>query len=379
MKKNYIYLFFECLVFVILLLNLFVSKSINTIIIFLVLGMLGIFSIKFNKFKRVKIGKQKNYIIVTILMSLLFMTLYYYLGLQSSYEVNYSYISKGYISHITWVITLLIVIETEVIRYIHYSKKEEDSKYNISDILLFVIFVLLDVILSQKAYEFNGITQLYSLFSTVILGSIFKNILLNYISGKGAYLACFAYRLIVDLYIFVMPFIPKLNELVEAIIFIVFPYLLYNLMRDINYETSIKDVRDKKNIGNRLVTCVWTVLLVIFIVLISGLFKYTMIAIGSESMSGVIDKGDAIIYKKIDPKEYEIKKGDIVVFRHNDVTFVHRIDKIYDTDGVVLYRTKGDANDYVDTWTTYPEDIEGVVITTIKWIGIPSVFISELF
>jgi signal peptidase len=103
-----------------------------------------------------------------------------------------------------------------------------------------------------------------------------------------------------------------------------------------------------------------------------------MIAIGSGSMSPKIDKGDAVIYEKFDGKNMP-KKGQILVFHKNKKIIVHRIVDVVDiNDKEKIYYTKGDNNDSPDGYPIEIKDIVGVVKTRIKYIGIPSVYISEL-
>ena len=80
--------------------------------------------------------------------------------------------------------------------------------------------------------------------------------------------------------------------------------------------------------------------------LMSCKFQYGMLVIGSGSMSGEIEKGDAIIYRQY--KEKDIAIGDIVVFEKDNSRIVHRIVDIKQSDGIVKYYTKGDALDHMD-------------------------------
>jgi len=43
-----------------------------------------------------------------------------------------------------------------------------------------------------------------------------------------------------------------------------------------------------------------------------------MLAVGSESMTGAINKGDAIIYEKY-KKNDALKEGEVIVFKKNDI------------------------------------------------------------
>ena len=63
----------------------------------------------------------------------------------------------------------------------------------------------------------------------------------------------------------------------------------------------------------KVLSMVLTMFLIFVVALISGVFKYKMIAIGSDSMNPIYYRGDAIIYEK----DTDIQKGDILVFEYD--------------------------------------------------------------
>ena len=122
----------------------------------------------------------------------------------------------------------------------------------------------------------------------------------------------------------------------------------------------------------------------IIVMLVSREFTYSMIAIGSGSMTGEFSKGDAIIYKRYDKKSSTISSqklvnGDIIVFNMKDRVVVHRIHDIYSLYGEDVYITKGDANESIDDWVVTQDDIIDVVKKKIKFIAWPSVWLTENF
>ena len=104
-----------------------------------------------------------------------------------------------------------------------------------------------------------------------------------------------------------------------------------------------------------------------------------MIAIGSGSMTGTINKGDAIIYQVYDEDKMDLKEGDVIVFNKQNVSIVHRIIKVYSIDGKDAYQTKGDANESADNWIVSQEEVQGIVKKRIILIAWPSVLLNELF
>ena len=104
-----------------------------------------------------------------------------------------------------------------------------------------------------------------------------------------------------------------------------------------------------------------------------------MIAIGSGSMTGSINKGDAVIYKTYNKEEDELEAGDVLVFYKKNKIIVHRIVKKYTIYGKEVYQTKGDANKSADNWVVEEDEVIGVVNQRIPLIAWPSVTLNALF
>ena len=110
--------------------------------------------------------------------------------------------------------------------------------------------------------------------------------------------------------------------------------------------------------------------------LVSCQFKYGILVIGSGSMTGTINKGDVIIYERLDET---VEIGDIIVFKSNDIRVIHRVIDKKDTGTVVKYFTKGDANPEIDEGYRVEEDIIGKVRARIPYIGEITLMINGIF
>ena len=102
-----------------------------------------------------------------------------------------------------------------------------------------------------------------------------------------------------------------------------------------------------------------------------------MIAIASNSMVPIYERGDAIIFEKID-KHY-LENDDIIVFKKNDILVAHRIVKTKEVSSKLYFYTKGDANNSVDVEMVSEDEVLGIVRRVVKYIGYPTVWINELF
>ena len=114
-----------------------------------------------------------------------------------------------------------------------------------------------------------------------------------------------------------------------------------------------------------------------------GLFMVAMgtptpiVVVTSESMEPTIYMGDLLIIQA--RAQEDIHLLDIVVYQdttyHPDGPIVHRIVMIEEIHGVTYYTTRGDNNSANDEGVRTYEEIVGVVIMTIPWVGHISLFL----
>ena len=95
-------------------------------------------------------------------------------------------------------------------------------------------------------------------------------------------------------------------------------------------------------------------------------------------MKDVYQRGDAVlIYKYNKNSVSKINTGDILVYRYNDTVITHRVVDKYYSDGHIVFRTKGDNNKTVDNNVVLDDDVKGIVINKIKYIGYPTILLQE--
>jgi len=273
----------------------------------------------------------------------------------------------------------IIIMVTELIRYmLSLIETRKQRKYLTTGIIMLLNYVLIDMTIASRVYLLNTYSQVCEFFCIFFVQSVAKNLLLNNLSKKYGYSPCLYYRLFMELYLFILPIKPKLNNFIEAVIFLIFPYIVYIILQELTEKRKVQLSKSKNKtecIGNIIAI----VLVAILVMLVSCEFKYGMLAVGSESMTGTINKGDAIIYKKYE-KETPLKEGQVIVFRKNNVMIIHRITKSYKIDDQEeVYQTKGDANKNNDNWLVKQKEVVGTVDTRILWVAWPSVLLNEIF
>ena len=357
--------------------NIYISKSINFVFTFLVLLGMLLVSIFLFGYRRVDKRDYKYKLVLVAGLTFLLQSALYLVATKTGYTANYSSMFKSYVEKNIILLVFLSVSLREVIRYLIVNIKVRTKWQKlIVHMLLITMCVFVDLAIAPKIYTFTTFTLVYEFIAMFLIPSIAKNILLNYLSKIGGYFLTFVYILIMDLYIYFLPVKPDLNMLLEAVVLLVFPYVVYNYVNQLNNKKTVIKKKEKKK-ENKLVTIISTIIFAILVCLVSREFKYSMIGIGSGSMTGTINKGDAVIYKRYEKGEN--LKDRVIVFKRNNVMIVHRVFKAYSLDGEYVYQTKGDNNESADNWLVEEKDIIGTVERRVPLIAWPSVILGEIF
>lgn len=379
MIKFLVQMLLEIVLFGLLFFNVFVLKSLDLTIPLVIVAAFLILLLTIIRYRKPTSRRTSDIVFVVLGMGSVMLGLIYLIGFYEGFNISYSVIYKSYIKTSTWVMTFAIVFMTEIIRYLVASVDGgRQKKYILLNFIMLLDFVLIDLSIATRTYDLTSFNQFYEFFGLIVIQSISKNILLNYLSKKYGYVPCLFYRLLMDLYVYFLPITPKLNTFIEAVLFLIFPYLIYVVVKDLT-EKKKKEPARKNRVLERITSIGLTAVFAILVILVSREFEYAMVAIGSESMHGQINKGDAVIYKRYS-KADELKVGDVIVFTKSNMMIVHRIVEVYPLDDdEYAYQTKGDANASVDNWIVTQNDIIGTVKQRVLWIAWPSVLLNELF
>ncbi len=266
---------------------------------------------------------------------------------------------------------ILIIVFTELFRYV-FIGANKDKKVFIY--IMTILLICLETVISIGVLKSYDAESVFHAFASIFLPCVVKNIVLTYLCYHVGYKVPLLYRLVVDTYIFFVPIVPNLGEYINSMIFISLPILIYMS------SFGLIDDRTKKlepvfnNDNFTLLDIPIAAVLIIMICLISGFFTYTMMGVGSDSMTPKINKGDAVVMRKITDKTV-IKKGEIVAYQKDKKVIVHRVYKI-NKNGTFV--TKGDANNTPDKSAVKRKQIKGVVKFKIPFIAYPTLWFNDL-
>ena len=369
MKKYFVYilellLFVSAIIFSIFYKNDFLLKI--SIIVITIVYLLEYGFHKDNSYLKPLVTR----IVISCLLS--FLIIIYSIGLFTGFNNTVLKFNFNYLFSVVF-LGLVTTILLELMRYV-ICKNSTVSKKPI--VLFTIIMMVLNIITEINGYNLSETEGIFVFISVVVLPVISRELLCSYLAYKVSYLPALIFKLVISLYEFVMPIIPDLGYYLYASfnIFLVF-FIYFISSKSIDYAEKAKVYVNKST--RRVIYIPILVFLLLIVLLISGLLKYKMIAIGSDSMVPAYGRGDAVIYVKADAED--VKKDDIVVFVKEGIIVTHRAVGVTKNGNEILIRTKGDANNAPDNFTLKGSDVLGIVEYRVKYIGYPTVWINELF
>ena len=369
MKKYFVYilellLFVSAIIFSIFYKNDFLLKI--SIIVITIVYLLEYGFHKDNSYLKPLVTR----IVISCLLS--FLIIIYSIGLFTGFNNTVLKFNFNYLFSVVF-LGLVTTILLELMRYV-ICKNSTVSKKPI--VLFTIIMMVLNIITEINGYNLSETEGIFVFISVVVLPVISRELLCSYLAYKVSYLPALIFKLVITLYEFVMPIIPDLGYYLYASfnIFLVF-FIYFISSKSIDYAEKAKVYVNKST--RRVIYIPILVFLLLIVLLISGLLKYKMIAIGSDSMVPAYGRGDAVIYVKANAED--VKKDDIVVFVKEGIIVTHRAVGVTKNGNEILIRTKGDANNAPDNFTLKGSDVLGIVEYRVKYIGYPTVWINELF
>lgn len=319
----------------------------------------------------VKIRLNVNKRQVIYFITIIFITIGIYIALGCMYEFSKTPYSHKIISILKNIIIQIIpIIGIETLRIAIIAKNKNNK-------MLVVIITILLILLQINYYTLEDLysnkEELFRYICSNIAPIIIYNIIYSYFILKNMYLFAISYRVLEKLFVLLMPIFPNVDWYVTGSISILLSIFMYLLFK-------YKYLKEKESLIGKLSYIVTFVLALMLVCFMIGIFKYEPICILSNSMTPVYEIGDVVIFKKMTNYELNnISKDSIIVYTKDDRNIAHRVINIIKTDDRTLYQTKGDSNNTADTGLVQIEQIKGVYIFHIKYIGFPSVWLYKYF
>lgn len=377
MKKGYNrIIIIEAVLLIFLLFNSFVFKIANAYVVTGIMLPFLILMFVIMGYEKDSFRNKKDVLLNMSIILLAYYFITYFLGLFSGFvKTSYS-LSIINIIRNTFPVILMIIV-CELLRYEVFTK----SKGNMFCIIFgCILFIMVDVNLSVHLYDVTTALGLTKMICLVVFPSITKNVFLTFLTLKVGYKSAIFYRFVTELNTYIFPIFPDFGEYINVLLKTVLPIIMMTKINNMfNYYEQRKIKTSRYNNRNLILYSFITFWLLVIVILTSGLFTYQALTIGSGSMSPRIEKGDVVVLKRVKSDNIKtLKKGDILVFNHDNKIIVHRIIKKVNVDGSYSFITKGDHNNARDGWIVKSSDVIGIVEFRIRWIGMSTVALNEL-
>ena len=352
-----------------LLLVCFISNDVASNIAFAV--VCSVFAILFfiKVKKRSILAVEKRQVVVLMAaIAIIVITAYYLTGLAFGFQevlLSPRYLWKYVLPFI------VIVFASELIRSVIIAQKNK-----ITDIIFYFVFVALDAAVIYQRGEAITFDKFIDLVAMIIIPSLVANVLYHHLSSKYGMFPPAIFRTVMLIYPYLIPIKPDMPAAMLLLFRPLVYFAVFLLVSKLYAKRSFTKSRHKTLI-TVCVSVLLVALLTSFMALLSCRFRYGLMLVGSESMEGAISKGDGVIYEQYEGQA--IEEDQIIVFKMYNTTYIHRVVEIEHVDGVMKIYTKGDANEDVDPGFRTTDDIVGVTISNIKYIGYPAVWGRMLF
>jgi signal peptidase I len=370
-KDKLIEYIFSISLCIILFFNLFVLNIFNNKYVFAIFLLIYLVVVlKFIKPKKADSINKKKVILFMTIFAILYIIFLYIVGIfVGFYENPVGFNLKGIYK---WILPLsAIIVATELIRNLFLTRENKKATF-----IATIGLILIEVSTYIDLYTTLKLDTILALIGYVILHSISVNLLCNYIVRKYGYIPNIVYRIITSIYIYILPIIPDIYLFFQSVFRIIYPYIIY-LVIDYAFTTDNFKLALKNKKTNIISLLISIILVFSIVLLVSCKFRYGIMVVGSSSMTGSINKGDAVIFEQY--RGQELEEGQVIIFYKDNIQTIHRIEDIQLLNGETIYYTKGDNNQQKDDGYRIEQDIIGIVKFKLIYIGWPTIWVKQIF
>lgn len=321
--------------------------------------------------------RSKNYLSSSALryviaFCLLFGIISYTLGLILSF--NLSYLSFDLQKNLCGLVpAAVIIVLSELLRRQIYNSYARGKK---AIICFSLLVILMGVLLAINAQVFSDAESIFVFVTGTIFPIIATELLCAYLCRNFGIVPGLTFRLATGLYFYIIPIVPNLGPYIQTVLHLILATLIYFFCSK-TLASRREDQQKFRRFGIGFLTIPLVAVTATVVCLVSGIFDYQIIAIGSNSMLPHYGRGDAVIFQKLAPEQ--IQEDDILVFRRENIIVTHRVTKVVKKDDQLYFQTKGDAEAEPNEELVQSGDVIGRVVTHSKYIGYPTIWLSDIF
>lgn len=309
----------------------------------------------------------------SITFSLFWIAIHYAIGIIFGFKFKYeNYFPDAVFSFSTILIFILIreFFRAMAVTFIPCTVKHKF----ITGIIIAFSFSLAELFVTGflQTNRFQDSILEFIIYSSVIIA---KSALLTSITTTGGMLPAFLYAAVTEAGMLLIPFEPIMNLRAKSLIDIILCMMFLIVMDCAFGKSEEKPLKPKNRKFKAIKISSVCIVAALFLSFFCGFLPWQPVSIATGSMQPEISVGDMVIISKTENDNIEI--GDIIQFKRNSYTVVHRVVQITEIDGQKFYTTKGDANNSNDNGLVSSDDIIGKAVAAIPYIGRLSLWIHS--
>jgi signal peptidase I len=268
-----------------------------------------------------------------------------------------------------------VIIAQEFVRDSFFKITTKQHKWFVI-IFTTVFFILLDLNIHTMGNIFSSIGAFMGFLTKNLISAVVINSFVSYLAYRDGIKAALMFQLPYNFVFLIAPVFPANVFVVLLLIETLIPLFIYLKIEKTFQRNNVFGLPHKITWAQRATRLVFISILCMFVALSMGLFPIVPIVIASNSMYPYIERGDIVIMKKT--PFHEIKINDIIEYKLDNISVIHRVLEIKNTrDGKVLI-TKGDNNQSVDSREVTEEQVHGIIVSNIPKAGYPTLWLKEV-
>ncbi len=310
---------------------------------------------------------------LAIIGSLIFIILYYCLGLVIGYAKTP--FARDLLSIIknSWGI-LAFFIPREIIRYKFAKSSNKRNMIKIMTMIT-IIMVLSEVSYSSYSIVTNNFAGLSEYIIKTFLPSVGLNIFLSYLAMKESYISSLLYILPIKLVEIITPVFPNDVFFLIIIIYTLVPLFTFLKIEDVHTKKHKFGIEFEESIESKILHFIAIIFMLFLMAFTTRMLPFVPTIILSDSMNPSIRRGDMVVIKRISSENINI--NDIIEYKVDNIYIIHRVINIKHTKNGVVYITKGDNNKSRDAKEVVESQITGKVRLIIPYIGFPTIWARD--
>ncbi|MDD3452972.1 MAG: signal peptidase I [Bacilli bacterium] len=311
---------------------------------------------------------------MALIGSLIYIIMYYLVGLIIGY--SNSPLDHSFAGVLLNGLSLIVIAITEEIIRSSYIKSSQENKRYTNIVLITILFTIVNIGIENFSGAFNSSSVMVIFLLKYFFPSLIMNLFLSYLIYREGIISSLLYKLPFIIIYLLTPVFPTNNYAIICIISSIVPLFVYFKIEK-DYFSYIKfNIKERFSGFEKTKFTIFILFITLITFFTSGFYPVKPVVILTGSMAPAINRGDVVIYSKINYNDIEI--GDVIVYNLNKIKVIHRVIDIQTTSKYEkILITKGDNNSSRDNLSVKQNQVLGKLIGIIPKMGYPTILIKE--